>query len=33
VLSFVRRIYAKLKVRSQIEAIHEARMQGLLAGI
>lgn len=33
VLSFVRRIYAKLKVRSQIEAIHEARVQGLLAGI
>lgn len=33
VLSFVRRTYAKLKVRSQIEAIHEARMQGLLAGI
>jgi DNA-binding NarL/FixJ family response regulator len=33
VLSFVRRTYAKLKVRSQIEALHEARMQGLLAGI
>ena len=32
VLSFVRRIYAKLKVRSQVEAIHEARVQGLLAG-
>jgi DNA-binding NarL/FixJ family response regulator len=31
VLSFVRRIYAKLKVRSQIEAIYEARAQGLLA--
>jgi DNA-binding NarL/FixJ family response regulator len=31
VLSFVRRIYAKLKVRSQLEAIHEARLQGLLA--
>lgn len=31
VLSFVRRIYAKLKVRSQLEAIHEARIQGLLA--
>ncbi len=31
VLSFVRRIYAKLKVRSQLEAIHEARSQGLLA--
>jgi len=31
VLSFVRRIYAKLEVRSQIEAIHEARCQGLLA--
>ncbi|WP_326541562.1 response regulator transcription factor [Pseudorhodoferax sp.] len=30
VLSFVRRIYAKLKVRSQVEAIHEARAQGLL---
>ncbi len=31
VLSFVRRIYAKLEVRSQIEAIDEARRQGLLA--
>ncbi|MET3494001.1 response regulator transcription factor [Variovorax boronicumulans] len=31
VLSFVRRIYAKLEVRSQVEAIHEARSQGLLA--
>ena len=31
VLSFVRRIYAKLKVRSQLEAIYEARVQGLLA--
>ena len=31
VLSFVRRIYAKLKVRSQPEAIYEARVQGLLA--
>jgi DNA-binding CsgD family transcriptional regulator len=31
VLSFVRRIYAKLEVRSQLEAIHEARSQGLLA--
>ncbi|MDB5849559.1 MAG: response regulator transcription factor, partial [Rhodoferax sp.] len=31
VLSFERRIYAKLKVRSQLEAIHEARIQGLLA--
>ena len=30
-LSFVRRIYAKLKVRSQLEAIYEARVQGLLA--
>ena len=30
VLSFVRRIYAKLKVRSQTEAIHEARTLGLL---
>jgi len=30
VLSFVRRIYAKLEVRSQREAIHEARAQGLL---
>ena len=30
VLSFVRRIYAKLKVRSQVEAIYEARHQGLL---
>ena len=28
VMSFVRRIYATLKVRSPIEAIHEARMQG-----
>lgn len=31
VLSFVRRMYAKLEVRSQLEAIHEARSQGLLA--
>jgi DNA-binding NarL/FixJ family response regulator len=31
VLSFVRRIYAKLDVRSQTEAIYEARRQGLLA--
>jgi DNA-binding NarL/FixJ family response regulator len=30
VLSFVRRIYSKLKVRSQLEAVHEARSQGLL---
>lgn len=30
VLSFVRRIYAKLDVRSQTQAIFEARQQGLL---
>ena len=30
VLSFVRRIYAKLKVRCQMEAIYEARVQGLV---
>ena len=30
VLTFVRRIYAKLDVRSQREAINEARIQGLL---
>ncbi|WP_198969610.1 response regulator [Xylophilus sp. ASV27] len=30
VLTFVRRIYAKLKVRSRAEAIHEARTLGLL---
>lgn len=31
VTTFVRRIYAKLKVRSKVEAIYEARNQGLLA--
>ena len=31
VLSFVRRIYSKLKVTSKAEAIYEARQQGLLA--
>lgn len=31
VLTFVRRIYAKLKVNSKIEAIDEARKQGMLA--
>lgn len=30
VLTFIRRIYAKLEVNSKIEAIHEARNQGLL---
>ena len=30
VLTFVRRIYAKLKVKSKTEAIYEARNQGLL---
>lgn len=30
VLTFVRRIYAKLKVKSKTEAIYEARHQGLL---
>lgn len=30
VLTFVRRIYAKLKVHSKIEAIYEARLQGIL---
>lgn len=30
VLSFVRRIYAKLDVNSQVQAIHEARIHGLL---
>jgi len=30
VLSFVRRIYAKLEVNSKAEAIYEARVQGLL---
>ncbi len=30
VLTFVRRIYAKLKVNSKTEAIYEARIQGLL---
>jgi DNA-binding NarL/FixJ family response regulator len=32
VLSFVRRIYAKLDVRSQIEAVTEARNRGFLVG-
>jgi DNA-binding NarL/FixJ family response regulator len=31
VLTFVRRIYAKLEVKSRTEAIYEARNQGLLA--
>ena len=31
VLTYVRRIYAKLEVRSRTEAIYEARNQGLLA--
>jgi DNA-binding NarL/FixJ family response regulator len=31
VMTFVRRIYAKLEVKSKAEAIYEARMQGLLA--
>ena len=31
ILSFVRRIYAKLKVSSRTEAIYEARSHGLLA--
>ncbi len=31
VLTYIRRIYAKLNVRSKAEAIYEARMQGLLA--
>lgn len=31
VLTFVRRIYAKLEVGSKVEAIYEARKQGLLA--
>ncbi|EGM77401.1 response regulator containing a CheY-like receiver domain and an HTH DNA-binding domain protein [Rheinheimera sp. A13L] len=30
VLTFIRRIYAKLKVNSKTEAIYEARIQGLL---
>jgi DNA-binding NarL/FixJ family response regulator len=30
VLTFVRRIYSKLEVKSKTEAIHEARSQGLL---
>ncbi|WP_294771243.1 response regulator transcription factor [uncultured Rhodoferax sp.] len=30
VLTFVRRIYAKLEVNSQMEAVHEARLAGLL---
>lgn len=30
VLTFVRRIYAKLKVNSKTEAIYEARLQGIL---
>jgi DNA-binding NarL/FixJ family response regulator len=32
VLTYVRRIYAKLEVNSKTEAIYEARNQGLLAG-
>lgn len=32
VLTFVRRIYAKLEVRSKMEAVNEARRQGLLRG-
>jgi DNA-binding NarL/FixJ family response regulator len=32
VLTFVRRIYAKLEVSSKTEAIYEARNQGLLGG-
>ena len=31
VLTYVRRIYAKLEVKSKTEAIYEARIQGLLA--
>ncbi len=31
VLTFVRRIYAKLEVSSKAEAIYEARNQGILA--
>ena len=31
VLTYVRRIYAKLEVNSKTEAIYEARHQGLLA--
>lgn len=31
VMTYVRRIYAKLEVKSKTEAIHEARSQGLLA--
>jgi len=30
VMTFVRRIYSKLKVKSKTEAIHEARSHGLL---
>ena len=30
VLTYIRRIYAKLEVNSKAEAIHEARNQGLL---
>ncbi|MDH5205461.1 MAG: LuxR C-terminal-related transcriptional regulator, partial [Hylemonella sp.] len=30
VISFVRRIYAKLEVHSRTEAVYEARSQGLL---
>jgi DNA-binding NarL/FixJ family response regulator len=30
VMTFVRRIYAKLEVNSKTEAIYEARLQGLL---
>ncbi len=31
VLTYVRRIYSKLKVSSKTEAVHEARIHGLLA--
>lgn len=31
VMTFVRRIYAKLQVKSKVEAIYEARLHGLLA--
>lgn len=33
VMNFVRRIYGKLEVHSKIEAIHEARSQGLLDNV
>jgi DNA-binding CsgD family transcriptional regulator len=31
VLTYIRRIYGKLKVSSRAEAIYEARQQGILA--